>query len=195
MRPRNVSRPETYRWFVTLAGIRPAASARTALGTVRRVLITTSIDLPGYETVAVQGEVFGLTVRSRNIGAGCLAALRALGGGEIPEFTRLLTQSRNEAMARMVAEAQARGANAIVAMRFDSGSIGQQWSEICAYGTAVWVRPATEAAKAQYDAMVASGELPHQQAYSVNVSEWSGQNPPEPAPRPRAPTPGFPPAP
>jgi uncharacterized protein YbjQ (UPF0145 family) len=143
------------------------------------VLITTSIDLPGYETVAVQGEVFGLTVRSRNIGAGCLAAFRSIGGGEIPEFTRLLTQSRNEAMARMVAEAQARGANAIVAMRFDSGSIGQQWSEICAYGTAVWVRPVTEAAKAQYDAMVASGELPHQQAYNVNVSEWRGQHPPQ----------------
>ena len=63
------------------------------------MLITTSIDLPGYEVVAVQGEVFGLTVRSRNIGAGCLAGLRSIGGGEIPEFTRLLTQSRNEAMA------------------------------------------------------------------------------------------------
>jgi uncharacterized protein YbjQ (UPF0145 family) len=142
------------------------------------VLITTSIDLPGYEIVAVQGEVFGLTVRSRNIGAGCLAAFRSLGGGEIPEFTKLLTQSRNEAMARMVAEAQLRGANAIVSMRFDSGSIGQQWSEICAYGTAVWVTPVSDTAKAQYDAMVASGELPHQQAYNVNVSEWHTPPPP-----------------
>jgi uncharacterized protein YbjQ (UPF0145 family) len=144
------------------------------------VLITTSIDLPGYDIVAVQGEVFGLTVRSRNIGAGCMAAFRSLGGGEIPEFTKLLSQSRNEAMARMVSEAQRRGANAIVAMRFDSGSIGQQWSEICAYGTAVWVTPVSEAAQAQYSAMVASGELPHQQDYAVRVSEWG--KPPPPAP-------------
>src|SRR6188768_1347260 len=104
------------------------------------MLITTSIDLPGYDVVAVQGEVFGLTVRARNIGAGCLAGFRSIGGGEIPEFTRLLTQSRNEAMARMVEEAKRRGSNAIVAMRFDSGAIGQ-WSEICAYGTAVWIAP------------------------------------------------------
>lgn len=135
------------------------------------MLITTSNDLPGYEIVAVQGEVFGLTVRSRNIGAGCLAGLRSLGGGEIPQFTKLLTQSRNEAMARMVAEAQRRGANAIVAMRFDSGAIGQ-WSEICAYGTACWVAPVSEAARQQYDQMVSAGEMPHQQAYETKVSEW-----------------------
>ncbi|HEV7757579.1 MAG TPA: heavy metal-binding domain-containing protein [Acidimicrobiales bacterium] len=53
------------------------------------MLITTSIDLPGYDIVAVQGEVFGLTVRPRDIGVGCMAALRSLGGGEIPEFTKL----------------------------------------------------------------------------------------------------------
>jgi uncharacterized protein YbjQ (UPF0145 family) len=136
------------------------------------MLITTSIDLPGYDVLAVQGEVFGLTVRSRNIGAGCLAGLRSIGGGEIPEFTKLLTQSRNEAMARMVGVAKQRGANAIIAMRFDSGSIGQ-WSEICAYGTAVWVKPMSDQAVQQYNAMVASGEMPHQQEYAVRVSEWS----------------------
>lgn len=141
---------------------------------VEDVLITTSFDLPGYEITAVQGEVFGLTVRSRNIGAGCLAAFRSIGGGEIPEFTRLLTQSRNEAMARMVEEARRRGSNAIVAMRFDSGAIGQ-WSEICAYGTAVWVTPVSGYARQQYEAMVQSGQLPHQQAYAPNVSEWARQ--------------------
>jgi uncharacterized protein YbjQ (UPF0145 family) len=145
------------------------------------VLITTSFDLPGYEIVATQGEVFGLTVRSRNIGAGCIAGLRSIGGGEIPEFTKLLSHSRNEAMARMVAEAQQRGSNAIIAMRFDSGAIGQ-WSEICAYGTAVWVNPVSDAAKAQYDAMVRSGELPHQQGYQTNVPEWGARPaPPEQA--------------
>ena len=144
------------------------------------MLITTSIDLPGYEIVAVQGEVFGLTVRSRNIGAGCLAGLRSIGGGEIPEFTQLLTQSRNEAMARMVQQAVALGGNAIVSMRFDSGAIGQ-WSEICAYGTSVWVNPVTDYARQQYEAMVRAGQLPHQQQYQPKVSEWGspeGTQPP-----------------
>lgn len=147
------------------------------------MLITTSIDLPGFDVTAVLGEVFGLTVRSRNIGAGCIAGFRSIGGGEIPEFTELLSQSRNEAMARMVAEAQARGANAIISMRFDSGAIGQ-WSEICAYGTAVWVKPVSEYAVQQYDAMVRAGDLPHQQTYTTRVSEWTGPSAPQPGQRP-----------
>jgi uncharacterized protein YbjQ (UPF0145 family) len=134
------------------------------------MLITTSIDLPGYEIIAVQGEVFGLTVRARNIGAGCIAGFRSVFGGEIPEFTRLLAQSRNEAMARMVDEALVRGANAIVQMRFDSGAIGQ-WSEICAYGTAVSVNPVTDVARVQHAALAESG-FAHQQSYSPRVSEW-----------------------
>jgi uncharacterized protein YbjQ (UPF0145 family) len=150
------------------------------------VLITTSIDLPGYEVVAVQGEVFGLTVRSRNIGAGCIAGFRAIGGGEIPEFTQLLTQSRNEAMARMVQQAIALGGNAIVSMRFDSGAIGT-WSEICAYGTSVWVNPVTDYARQQYDAMVRAGQLPQQQQYATRVSEWDRTGAAAPPPRPDAP--------
>jgi uncharacterized protein YbjQ (UPF0145 family) len=136
------------------------------------MLITTSFDFPGYDIVAVQGEIFGITVRARNIGAGCIAGLRSVFGGEIPQFTKLLAQSRNEAMARMVQEARIRGSNAIVAMRFDSGAIGQ-WSEICAYGTGVWVKPVTDVATAQYDALVASGQLPHQDTYQLRVSEWT----------------------
>jgi uncharacterized protein YbjQ (UPF0145 family) len=142
------------------------------------MLITTSIDLPGYDVVAVQGEVFGLTVRARNIGAGCLAGFRSIGGGEIPEFTRLLTQSRNEAMARMVEEARRVGANAIISMRFDSGSIGQ-WSEICAYGTAVSVAPVSDVAHRQFEQMMREGQLPQQQTYSTRISEWGpNQAPP-----------------
>jgi uncharacterized protein YbjQ (UPF0145 family) len=150
------------------------------------MLITTSFDFPGYEIAAMQGEVFGLTVRARNIGSGFMAQLRSIGGGEIPEFTKLLTQSRNEAMARMVVEAQARGANAIIGMRFDSGAIGQ-WSEICAYGTAVWVTPVSDVARQQYDALVRDGQMPHQQAYASRVSEWGPPVPPPmpPPPRPR----------
>jgi uncharacterized protein YbjQ (UPF0145 family) len=140
------------------------------------MLITTSTDLPGYDIVAVQGEVFGLTVRARNIGAGCLAGIRSIGGGEIPEFTKLLIQSRNEAMARMVQEAAARGANAIISMRFDSGSLGQ-WSEICAYGTAVSVVAVTEVAKQQLARLTQGAALPHQAAYAPSVSEWADRPP------------------
>ena len=141
------------------------------------MLISTTFDLNGYEIRATMGEVFGLTVRSRNIGAGCIAGLRSIGGGEIPEFTKLLVQSRNEAMARMVAEASARGANAVVGMRFDGGAFGQ-WSEICAYGTAVWVEPISDYAKQQHAAQAVPGTLAHQGAYAVKVSEWAQTPPP-----------------
>ncbi len=141
------------------------------------MLITTSIDLPGYDVSAVLGEVFGLTVRSRNIGAGCLAGLRSIGGGEIPEFTKLLSQSRNEAMARMVEQARAVGGNAIITMRFDSGAIGQ-WSEICAYGTAVWAEPVSDYAKQQHAAISATGSTPQQAPYAPRVSEWETPTPP-----------------
>lgn len=148
------------------------------------MLITTSFDFPGYDIIAMMGECFGLTVRARNIGAGCLAGLRSIGGGEIPEFTKLLTQSRNEAMARMVEEAQRRGANGIIGMRFDSGAIGQ-WSEICAYGTAVSIVPMSDIAKQQYEAMVQAGQMPHQQTYASRISEWADPNvPAQPPPLP-----------
>src|SRR5262245_23191376 len=135
------------------------------------MLITTAFDLPGYDITGVHGEVFGLTVRSRNVGAGCIAVFRSIGGGEICGFTKLLTQSRNEAMARMVEEARARGANAIVAMRFDSGAIGQ-WSEICAYGTAVSVAPITATAREQMT-QIAEGKFQWQSGYETRVSEWA----------------------
>lgn len=141
------------------------------------MLISTTFDLAGYDVTATLGEVFGLTVRARNMGAGCVAGLRSIGGGEIPEFTKLLVQSRNEAMARMVTEAQGRGANAVLGMRFDGGAFGQ-WSEISAYGTAVWVTPQSDYAKDQYEAMVQQGQMPHQSGYGVQVSEWApGQAP------------------
>ena len=104
------------------------------------MIVVTTNDIPGYRIQAVLGEVMGLTVRSTNIGATFTAGLRSLGGGELPEFTRIMYESRREVMHRMVTEAQERGANAIVAMRFDTDSIGQ-FSEVCAYGTAVIVEP------------------------------------------------------
>ena len=105
------------------------------------MIVVTTNEVPGYRVVAVMGEVTGLTVRSANMGANFTAGIRALGGGEIPEYTKIMYESRAEVMRRMTSEAHRRGANAIVGMRFDTGSIGQQFSEVCAYGTAVVVEP------------------------------------------------------
>src|SRR5690349_20130228 len=104
------------------------------------MLITTTNDLPGYEVEEVLGEVFGLTVRSRNVGSQMGAGLKSLVGGELKGMTKALVQSRADVIARMVEEAEAKGANAIVAMRFDTSEMGGPWTEICAYGTAVRAR-------------------------------------------------------
>lgn len=104
------------------------------------MLISTANDLPGYEITEVLGEVFGLTVRSRNIGSQFGAGLKSIMGGELKGMTANLAQSRNEVIQRMVDEATAKGGDAIVAMRFDTSEMGGVWTEICAYGTAVKAR-------------------------------------------------------
>ena len=101
------------------------------------MLITTANDLPGWEITEVLGEVFGLTVRSRNIGSQFGAGLKSLVGGELKGMTKNLAASRQEVVDRLVAEAEAKGADAIVAFRFDTSEMGGTWTEICAYGTAV----------------------------------------------------------
>jgi uncharacterized protein YbjQ (UPF0145 family) len=89
------------------------------------------------------GQVFCVVVRSRGIGGNISASLRSIVGGEIPEYTRLVEDARRHAIDRMVANAHAMGANAIVMMRFDSGEIAQAMNEVVAYGTAVVLDPAT----------------------------------------------------
>ena len=104
------------------------------------MIITTMNDLPGHEIEEVLGEVFGLTVRSRNIGSQIGAAFKALVGGELKGMTKMLASSRSDVIDRMVEAAEAKGGNAVVAMRFDTSELGSMWSEICAYGTAVHAR-------------------------------------------------------
>ena len=101
------------------------------------MLITTMNDVPGYTIEEVFGEVFGLTVRSRNIGSQVGAGLKSLLGGELKGMTKALADSRAQVTQRMVEEAEAKGANAVIAMRFDTSEMGDTWTEICAYGTAV----------------------------------------------------------
>lgn len=101
------------------------------------MIVTTMNDIPGYEIDEVYGEVMGLTVRSRNVGSQMGAGFKAMLGGELKGMTKALVASRQEVMERMIAEAEAKGANAIIAMRFDTSEMGGVWTEICAYGTAV----------------------------------------------------------
>jgi uncharacterized protein YbjQ (UPF0145 family) len=103
------------------------------------MLIVTTNDIPGYRVDEVLGEIFGLTVRSRNAFSQMGAGLKSLVGGELRGMTQALVDSRNQVMQRLIEQAQARGANAILAMRFDTSEMGQVWTEICAYGTAVRV--------------------------------------------------------
>ncbi|HTZ42245.1 MAG TPA: YbjQ family protein [Jatrophihabitans sp.] len=111
------------------------------------MLCVTMNDIPGWEIQRVCGEVFGVTVRSRNAFSQLGAGFKSMVGGELGGMTRNVIDSRNEAMTRLFAEAQARGGNALVAMRFDTTELGGNWSEICAYGTAVVAIPVTEAAR------------------------------------------------
>ncbi|CAN5669201.1 hypothetical protein BH10ACT8_BH10ACT8_06680 [soil metagenome] len=111
------------------------------------MLCVTSNDIPGWEIQRVCGEVFGVTVRSRNAFSQMGAGFKSIVGGELGGMTKQVIESRNEAMGRLFAEAQARGGNAITAMRFDTTELGGNWSEICAYGTAVVALPVTEEAK------------------------------------------------
>jgi uncharacterized protein YbjQ (UPF0145 family) len=105
-----------------------------------QMVISTMNDLPGYEIDEVFGEVFGLTVRSRNLGSQVGAGLKSLIGGELKGMTKMLAEGRQHATDRLVHEAEAKGANAIIAFRFDTSELGSTWTEICAYGTAVRAR-------------------------------------------------------
>jgi uncharacterized protein YbjQ (UPF0145 family) len=105
------------------------------------MLISTMNDLPGYQVTEVLGEVFGLTVRARNIGSQFGAGLKSLVGGELKGMTKNLEASRQEVIQRMAEQASERGCNAVLAMRFDTSEMGGNWTEICAYGTAVKVTP------------------------------------------------------
>jgi len=105
------------------------------------MLISTMNDVPGYTITSVLGEVFGLTVRSRNVGSQFGAGIKSIFGGELKGMTKNLQLSREEVVGRMVTEAEARGGNAVIAMRFDTSEMGGNWTEICAYGTAVTIEP------------------------------------------------------
>ena len=108
------------------------------------MIVTTTENVAGHRAVESFGQVFGVVVRSRSIGGNLAAALRSIAGGEIKEYTALVEETRRHAIDRLVANATAMGANAVVMMRFDSGEIAQSMNEVVAYGTAVILDPAPE---------------------------------------------------
>lgn len=101
------------------------------------MIVTTTENIPGHRVTESIGQVFGVVVRSRGLGGNIVAGLRSLVGGEIKEYTSLVEDTRRHAIDRLVANARLMGADAVVMMRFDSGSIGQTMNEVVAYGTAV----------------------------------------------------------
>lgn len=102
------------------------------------ILVTTNI-VPGKTIVKNLGLVRGNTIRARHVGRDIMAFLRNIVGGEIRDYTKMMAESREQALDRMVEEAESLGANAIVSMRFSTSMIMQSASEILAYGTAVIV--------------------------------------------------------
>ncbi|MET8540888.1 YbjQ family protein [Kitasatospora sp. NPDC004799] len=107
------------------------------------VLVVTTNDIPGFRVDHVIGEVFGLTVRSRHIGSQIGAGLKSLIGGELRGLTKTLVESRNEAMQRLIEQTKARGGNAVLMMRFDVTEAADVGTEVCAYGTAAVISPAS----------------------------------------------------
>jgi uncharacterized protein YbjQ (UPF0145 family) len=101
------------------------------------ILISTTETIPGRNITESLGIARGSTVRARNLGRDIFAGLKNLVGGEISEYTRLLADSREEALQRMLLDGQRLGADAIVNVRFTTSNVMQGAAEILAYGTAV----------------------------------------------------------
>ena len=105
-------------------------------------MTTTAFELPGYRTVKTIGVVRGIIVRSRSIVGNIGAALQTLVGGNITIFTELCEKTRSDAFLQMLANGQARGANAIIGVRYDATEVMQGVTEVLCYGTAVVVEAA-----------------------------------------------------
>jgi len=101
------------------------------------MIITTSEQVEGKKIVKTIGMVKGNTIRARHVGRDIMAGLRQLVGGEITEYTKMMAESREQAIQRMVEDAEQQGANAIVSLRFTTSMIMSNAAEILAYGTGV----------------------------------------------------------
>jgi uncharacterized protein YbjQ (UPF0145 family) len=141
------------------------------------MMVVTTNEIAGWEIQRVCGEVFGLTVRSRNAFSQMGAGFKSIFGGELQGMTKNLAESRNEVMHRMLEHARSKGGNAVIGMRFDTSEMGDVWTELCAYGTAVFAVPVTEAAQ--------------QTAQALGYGGPQGMAGAPPTPDPVGPPPGY----
>ncbi len=118
-----------------------ALNKASAVAARRGILTSTTDTLPGWRVVKTIGLVRGNTVRTRHVGHDIAAAFKTLVGGEVENYTRMIAQSREQALDRMMEEARRKGANAVVAVRFTTSTILQGAAELLAYGTAVVIEP------------------------------------------------------
>jgi len=103
------------------------------------MIVVTTDTIPGKRVVRTLGLVKGNTIRARHIGKDILAGLKGIVGGEISEYTKMVAESREQCLDRVIEEAEALGANAVVGLRFTTASMMQGAAELLAYGTAVLV--------------------------------------------------------
>ena len=104
------------------------------------MIVVTTESIVGQEIVEVFGLVRGTAVRTRHLFKDIAAAMRVLVGGEVPEYTKLIAETREQALDRMIEEARARGANAVLGFRFATAEVAKAAAEVVAYGTAVRMR-------------------------------------------------------
>jgi uncharacterized protein YbjQ (UPF0145 family) len=140
------------------------------------ILVSTMNEVPGFRVAQVFGEVFGLTVRSRNAFSDMGAGFKNMFGGEMKGYTKMLSDSRWEALGRLREAAAAYGANAVLATRFESGDIMPGTTEIAAYGTAVYIVP--DGSNQQHQPPQQAQAQPQQpQQYAQQQQQYGQQQP------------------
>lgn len=105
------------------------------------MIVVTTFDVPGHRVVRTLGLVRGNTIRARHLGLDLMAVLRNMAGGEIREYTKMMAESREQSVDRMIEEADALGANAVVGVRFETAETMKGAAEMLCYGTAVVLEP------------------------------------------------------
>jgi uncharacterized protein YbjQ (UPF0145 family) len=103
------------------------------------MILSTTPDVPGHTVVRCFGLVRGNTIRSRALGRDIMAVMRSIVGGEVTEYTKMMGEAREQAVDRMIEDAEALGANAIIGMRFQTAYVMSGAAEILCYGTACFI--------------------------------------------------------
>lgn len=106
------------------------------------MIVATTSEIPGYIVTKTHGLVRGNTIRARNVGQDIMAILRNLAGGEVREYTKMMAETREQAIDRMLEEAESLGANAVIGVRFQTSMVMSGAAEMLCYGTAVTLEPA-----------------------------------------------------